>query len=70
MTRPIWVDGRLLDGDGPAVLAGDRGLTVGLGLFETAKIVEGQVFALSRHLRRLARSAPVLGLPEPDLAWV
>jgi branched-chain amino acid aminotransferase len=70
MTGPIWVDGRLLDGDTPALLAGDRGLTVGLGLFETAKVVRGQVFALSRHLRRLARSAPALGLPDPDLEWV
>jgi branched-chain amino acid aminotransferase len=70
MTGPIWVDGRLLDSNAPALLASDRGVTVGLGLFETAKVVGGQAFALSRHLRRLARSAPAMELPDPDLEWV
>jgi branched-chain amino acid aminotransferase len=65
MTR-AWVNGRLLAGDEPVLLANDHGLTVGDGVFETAKIVDGRAFALSRHLTRLARSAAGLGLPEPD----
>ena len=64
--RPItWVDGRLV-GDEPSLRAHDHGLTVGDGVFETCKVLDGQAFALTRHLRRLARSAAGLGLPEPD----
>jgi branched-chain amino acid aminotransferase len=62
-----WVDGRLV-GDQPSVRADDHGLTVGDGVFETAKIEDGRVFALTRHLARLGRSAAGLGLPAPDLA--
>ncbi len=67
MTARAWVDGRLLDGDEPVLLANDHGLTVGDGVFETCKILRGEVFALTRHLDRLARSAAGLGLPQPDL---
>jgi branched-chain amino acid aminotransferase len=48
----------------------DHGLTVGDGVFETLKAVDGTAFAVDRHLRRLARSARGLGLPEPDLEEV
>ena len=67
MTEPpiTWVDGRLV-GDEPVIRAHDHGLTVGDGVFETCKVLDGQAFALTRHLRRLARSAAGLGLPEPD----
>nr|WP_240969172.1 aminodeoxychorismate lyase [Streptomyces sp. HNM0575] len=44
----------------------DHGLTVGDGVFETVKTVEGTPFALTRHIERLARSARGLGLPAPD----
>ncbi len=64
-----WVDGRLV-GDTPSVLATDHGLTVGDGVFETCKVVDGQPFALTRHLTRLARSAAGLGLAVPDVALV
>jgi branched-chain amino acid aminotransferase len=63
----VWVDGRLVDPQAPAVSALDHGLTVGDGVFETLKVVEGQPFALTRHLRRLATSAAGLGLVPPDV---
>ncbi|GAA2979620.1 4-amino-4-deoxychorismate lyase [Streptomyces fulvorobeus] len=44
----------------------DHGLTVGDGVFETVKTVQGRPFALTRHLERLTRSARGLGLPDPD----
>ncbi|MFF5262874.1 aminotransferase class IV [Actinomadura viridis] len=44
----------------------DHGMLVGDGVFETVKARHGEPFALTRHLRRLARSAAGLGLPEPD----
>ena len=62
-----WMNGELLpDPDAPAVLLTDHGLTVGDGVFEAIKVVDGQPFALSAHLARLARSAAGMGLPEVD----
>jgi branched-chain amino acid aminotransferase len=61
-TGLIWIDGDLRDTASASVSAFDHGLTVGDGIFETTKIVDGQAFALSRHLRRLRRSAQGLGL--------
>lgn len=66
-----WVNGHLLDDPtGPAVAVTDHGFTVGDGVFEAVKVVDGRPFALSRHLERLARSARGLGLPEVDLEAV
>ena len=62
-----WVDGRLLDDPRAPVLGvTDHGFTVGDGVFEAIKIVDGVPFALTRHLDRLGRSAAALGLPAPD----
>ncbi|MFF0113203.1 aminotransferase class IV [Streptomyces prasinus] len=63
----IWLDGGLQDIESARVSVLDHGLTVGDGIFETVKTVNGRPFALTRHLDRLARSARGLGLPEPDL---
>jgi branched-chain amino acid aminotransferase len=62
----IWLDGGLQDIDSARVSVLDHGLTVGDGIFETVKTVDGRPFALTRHLDRLSRSARGLGLPEPD----
>lgn len=62
----IWLDGGLRDVDDARVSVLDHGLTVGDGVFETVKTVDGTPFALTRHIDRLARSARGLGLPEPD----
>ncbi|SDC24565.1 branched-chain amino acid aminotransferase [Sanguibacter gelidistatuariae] len=70
MTVVIWKDGRFLTPEEPALSAVDHGVTVGDGLFETCAVYGGQAFALSRHLRRLARSAAGLGLEAPDEAMV
>ncbi|TQN32151.1 branched-chain amino acid aminotransferase [Haloactinospora alba] len=70
----VWIagaghgSGQVLDADEARVSVLDHGITVGDGVFETIKAVSGEPFALSRHLRRLARSAGALGLPEPDLS--
>lgn len=62
----VWCDGTLRGPDEPIVTADDHGLTVGDGIFETCGVVRGQAFALTRHVRRLERSAAGLGLPAPD----
>ena len=62
-----WMNGELRsDPHAPAVLLTDHGLTVGDGVFEAIKVVDGQPFALTAHLDRLARSAAGMGLPEVD----
>ena len=63
-----WLNGSLLpDPHGPAVTVSDHGMTVGDGVFEAVKVVDGVPFALTRHLARLAFSARGLGLPDlPD----
>jgi len=63
----LWINGALVAADDARVSPFDHGLTVGNGVFETMKVVadDGGVpraFALSRHLRRLRRSATALGL--------
>ncbi|GGR79743.1 4-amino-4-deoxychorismate lyase [Streptomyces humidus] len=62
----IWLDGGLQDSDAARVSVFDHGLTVGDGIFETMKAMDGAAFALTRHLDRLTRSARGLGLPDPD----
>ena len=62
-----WVDGSLLlDPTAAAVRVTDHGLTVGDGVFESVKVVDGRPFALGRHLDRLERSALGLGLEAPE----
>ncbi len=64
----LWIDGKLVPSDEAFVSPLDHGFTVGDGVFETMKVVDGVAFALTRHLRRLRRSADVLGivLDRPD----
>jgi branched-chain amino acid aminotransferase len=66
---PVWLDDRLVPARDATVSVFDHGLTVGDGIFETTKVEHGVPFALTRHLRRLSRSADAVGLslPAPDL---
>ena len=63
-----WVNGTVVDDADARVSVFDHGLTVGDGVFETAKVVDGVPFALTRHLVRLGESAAGRGLtaPGPD----
>jgi branched-chain amino acid aminotransferase len=63
-----WLNGELMvDPTQGAVAVTDHGFTVGDGVFEAVKTLQGRPFALTRHLARLERSAAGLGLPAPDL---
>jgi branched-chain amino acid aminotransferase len=67
----VWLNGAVLADPSSAGLSVlDHGLTTGDGVFETLKIVDGQPFAVTKHLERLVRSATGLGLPGPDVAQV
>jgi branched-chain amino acid aminotransferase len=63
----VWANGRLLDDPAdPLVRANDHGLVVGDGVFEALPVSADGAFALTRHLRRLDRSAAAMNLPAPD----
>ena len=66
----VWVNGDLVDPADRAVSAVDHGITVGDGVFETAKVVQNEVFALTRHADRLDRSLAGLGLAAADRGLV
>lgn len=66
----VWVDGRLVDPAAASISAVDHGLTVGDGVFETLKVVDGVPFARRRHAARLQRSLAGMGLPAADFAVI
>lgn len=58
----------LADFGAPQVRVTDLGVTRGDGVFETVAVIDGHPQALEPHLERLAHSAALLDLPEPDAA--
>ncbi len=65
----VFLNGRYVPAARAVVSVYDRGLLYGDGLFETMRAYRGHVFALQQHLRRLHRSADVLGIPLPERDW-
>jgi len=66
----IWIGtrdgGALVEGDEARISVLDHAVTVGDGVFETLKVVDGRPFALTRHLRRFAASARTMGIDPPE----
>lgn len=58
----VWIDGDLVDRTEARIGAVTPGVQVGYGVFEALAVIDGQAFALTRHLRRLSRSAQILDL--------
>jgi branched-chain amino acid aminotransferase len=61
----VWLNGSLVPAGDATVSIFDHGLTVGDGVFETLKAIDGRPFAVRRHLERLHRSAEGLDLRIP-----
>ncbi|ATY11317.1 aminodeoxychorismate lyase [Amycolatopsis sp. AA4] len=61
-----YLDGTVADPDDPQIKVADLGLLRGDGVFETVLIEDGEPRELDLHLDRLARSARMMELPEPD----
>lgn len=61
----VYLNGTLVPEDEAVLPVTDHGITVGDGLFETMKVVDGVAFAVGRHLARLGRTATGLGLVPP-----
>jgi len=70
MSAIVWVDGSIRGADEPLITAGNHGLTVGDGVFETLAVRRGQPFALTRHLVRLQYSLDRMGMRSIDMAAV
>jgi branched-chain amino acid aminotransferase len=62
----FWINDELVPIVDAKVSVLDHGFTVADGVFETLLVTNGNVFALNRHLARLARSAAGLGISAPD----
>lgn len=63
----LWVNGEVFTNSADATVSVvDHGLVVGDGVFEALKVTEQGAFAVTRHLRRMSRSAKSLRLPDPD----
>ncbi len=68
----VWINGEARSSPADAA-SGPTGatrhhLTLGEGVMEAVKVVDGQSFALGRHFQRLAAGAREIGLPEIDEA--
>lgn len=66
----IWLNDGIVEASAAAISPQDRGFTLGDGVFETMKVVQGRVLRLDGHLARLWEGAQLLRLPMParDLA--
>lgn len=66
----VWVgtgsQGALVAAADATVSAFDHGFTVGDGIFETMKVVDGRLFLWPWHLERLHASAEHMRIPLPD----
>lgn len=63
----LWLNGALHEAAEPAILASDRGLLLGDGLFETLALRDGRPQRLAAHLARLRQGAALLELPLPSV---
>ena len=66
--RLIFLNGGLVREEGPHLSALDRGFTLGDGVFDTMRAVDGAIFRLGEHLQRLSSSAGAIGLEMPVAA--
>lgn len=63
----IWMNGSLLEAADASLSVLDRGLTWGLGLFETLRAYRGKLWALDEHYARMKRGGEVLEIRIPSM---
>ena len=66
----FWINDKLVPIEDAKVSVLDHGFTVADGVFETLLVNDGKVFAVDRHLVRLAKSASGLGIAMPDVSAI
>jgi len=66
----FWINDELVTTLDAKISVLDHGFTVADGVFETLLVTDGKVFAIDRHLTRLAKSAAGLGIAAPDFSQI
>jgi branched-chain amino acid aminotransferase len=61
----IYINGKIVPSKEAVVSVFDHGFLYGDGVYETMRVYEGVTFMLDEHLRRLYRSASMIGLTVP-----
>ena len=61
----IHLNGRLVPAKEAVISVFDHGFLYGDGIYETMRVYDGVTFMLDEHLRRLYRSASIIGLSIP-----
>jgi branched-chain amino acid aminotransferase len=61
----VYVDGKILRAKDAVISVFDHGFLYGDGIYETLRVYDGVVFNLDEHLKRLFRSASLIGLSIP-----
>lgn len=59
----VYVNGRYLPRDEAAIPVNDRGFLFGDGIYEVIRVVNGRMFRLEAHLKRMDRGLEALGIP-------
>jgi D-alanine transaminase len=68
MSLTVYLNGAFLPYEQATLPVEDRAFLLADGIYEVARVYGGRPFQMEAHLKRLARSARELRLPEPDLA--
>lgn len=64
----VYLNGKIIPSKEAVVSVFDHGFLYGDGIYETMRVYDGVIFKLDEHLRRLYRSASMIGLMiPPDL---
>ncbi|HWI63080.1 MAG TPA: D-amino acid aminotransferase [Symbiobacteriaceae bacterium] len=70
MSLTVYLNGQLLPYEQAMIPVEDRAFLLADGIYEVIRVYGGRPFEMDGHLRRLARSARELRMPEPDLAEI
>jgi branched-chain amino acid aminotransferase len=66
----VYLNGKIISAKEAFISVFDHGFLYGDGIYETMRVYDGVIFMLDEHLRRLYRSASMIGLiipPEIDI---
>ena len=69
-TTFINYNGNIIDASHPVFTAANRAFRYGDGIFETIRLMKGEIMYFEKHLARLSRSMDLLGMnPNDDLTF-
>jgi D-alanine transaminase len=68
LSHTVYLNGQFLPYEQASIPVEDRSFLFADGIYEVIRVYGGRPFGMEPHLKRLARSAREIHLPEPDLA--